>query len=236
MGFLKYCFTISIISLAFDLIWRLAVIIILLLLIPIGIVIGGLIKKQQLALILEYLIIKSLNYYLITSLIFTATFFSIYPINKFGGIMLYAITGGLLLGSLIIAGIRGGRDKASEESNSIALKMLKYDVILLISSLLLYTIMFFVPQIGANYLMISIVKIANHVINWVWGLPIIGYVLGIIGILFILSLILTALGLKPEEWEPISYTPSSSKYYPSSMQSGGTSSSPISSRSRGSSS
>lgn len=229
MEFLKYCFTISIISLAFDLIWRLVAIVIFLILIPLGIMIGGLMKKEQLALTLNYLIIKSLNYYLVASLIFTATFFSIYSVHGLGRIMLYSLTGGFLLASLIIAGIRGTQEK----SNSIALKMLKYDVILLLFSLILYTIMFFVPQIGATYPVISTVKIVNFGINWVWKLPVVGYILGIIGILFILGLILTALGVKPEQWKPVSYTPSTGSYYykdyPSITRGGGSSSSPLSS-------
>ena len=129
--------------------------------------------------------IKLINYYLYISVIGLITLSAI-EISKsfFYGILIILI--GLFFTFLTIGqGMYQGRKEAIESSAYAALEGMKYDTYFLIGSLIFFITVLFFPVVSETFP----VQVLLFVIDWIYKLPIIGFLLSLLGVYSMLGTI-----------------------------------------------
>ncbi len=172
MSIFMYLVTIGIIQLVYGFIWQ-----------YLALLIGGLfvILKQDR---FGAYFVKGLGYYIFISLIALLTLAALKDNQNLTSLVLFALVGLFAVFMAIGGGMNEGRKQATESGAFHALEFMQYDSIFLLASMGVFLLILFIPSLGVNFFTRS----AFTAIEWVSNLPIIGFLLGIGGFLYLLNM------------------------------------------------
>lgn len=131
------------------------------------------------------LFIKGLGVYLLVSLTALLTLGAIHNNPGLFSVIFYPLLGAFIVYMGVAQNTYEGQKQAYMTADYELLESLKHDWIFIIGAPILFIIVLFVPIIGYNPLTLWLIGI----VAWAYNLPIIGWLLGIGGVLFLLSLI-----------------------------------------------
>ncbi|RLB92254.1 MAG: hypothetical protein DRH26_06665 [Deltaproteobacteria bacterium] len=139
-------------------------------------------------------ILKAFGSYLLVSLTAITSLWAMGKSQSLFGLILISCIGGFVLIMSFASNTYAAQKQAMMNYDYRMIESLKYDVFYMLGSLILYIVVLFVPEIAINPLTIWLFDI----IEWAKNFPIIGWLIGIAGVIFMVSMIfygIIALGL-----------------------------------------
>ncbi len=179
MGFLQYIFYLGVINIVFLFIWK------WLFAFPIALLFT-LLKIDQAMLIAKAfrLIVKAFGTYLLASLTALLTLTAIEDAGVIKTV-LYPLIGGVILFMSYASYAYEASKQAQMDFNYEMMDNLKYDGSFMIGAVSLFLITLFFPAIANN----SLIEWLFEAIGWVYELPVIGWIVKIVGVLIVINII-----------------------------------------------
>jgi len=130
-------------------------------------------------------IVKAFGSYLLVSLTAMLTLSALQYNPNILSIILFSLIGVFILFMGYASNYREAQEQAVREYNYELMRSYQYEGIFMVGAVVLYVVTLFVPIIAVNLLTIWLFNI----INWAYNLKVIGWLIGIGGTLFLLSII-----------------------------------------------
>lgn len=171
MAFLEYLFHLGIVYIAFGFIWK------WLFNVPLSVLLVMLKATKG-----KYLV-RAFGAYLQVSLTTLLALAAIEKESDIGSILLFALTGTAILYAGFASNSNEAQKIASITGDHELLKSFQYDAWFVFGAPLLFVITLFLPALAVNPLTLWLLGI----IEWAYNLPVLGWLLGIGGFLFLIS-------------------------------------------------
>lgn len=178
MSILQFIFYLGIINIVFAFVWKWVFVL------PISFLLT-LLKIDK-----GVYFVKAFGFYLLVSLTALLTLGALTSRMLQGdfsttSVILFPLIGAFILYMSFANSSYEAQKQAAMEYDYEAVEMLRYDGLFMIGGLVLYIVALFIPTIARNLL----TKWIFRVIDWAYSLPIIGWLIGLGGILFLISMI-----------------------------------------------
>jgi|GEM_PF-658159 len=170
---LEYILYLGIINIVFSLVWNFVFVL------PISLLLA-LFKTGK-----GTYLLKAFGHYLLVSLIALLTLSMIQLNPGIGSLILFPLIGAFIVFEILGSNSYELQKQAAMEYDYEILSRLRFDGLFIIGAVILFIVTLFVPIIAVNPLTLWIFK----VIDWAYNLKVIGWLLGIGGFLFLLSMI-----------------------------------------------
>ena len=129
-------------------------------------------------------LVKTFGYYLLVSLIAILTLSTIEGKSGIGSLIIYPLIGVFTIYMATASGVHEAEKQASMEYDYETLSLLRYDGLFILGAVILFIVTLFVPAIAVNLL----TQWLFGVIDWGYNLPVIGWIVRILGALFLLNI------------------------------------------------
>lgn len=131
------------------------------------------------------LVVRAVGCYVLVSLVTLITLVGMEFYPSTTNFILFPAIGAFTLFVTFSKGAYDSREEAMREYDYELLRSLRYDGILTLGSLILFIVALFVPVIAIN----PLIQLLFKIIDWAYNLKVIGWVIRIIGVLFMLNII-----------------------------------------------
>ena len=105
--------------------------------------------------------------------------------SSIASVILFCFTGAFVLYMSFAENLYEARKQAVMEYDYNLMKVLQYDELFVIVAPVLYIVTLFIPIIARN----ALTQWLFYAMNWIYNLPVIGWLIGIAGILILLNII-----------------------------------------------
>ena len=170
---LRYLFLLGILNIAFNFLWKWVAVV------PISLLLALFNTSRGL------LLLKAIGAYLLVSCTALLTVSMVKESGSSFDAVAYPILGGLVLYLGIASHSYEACKQAGQSFDYEMLDALKYDGLFIVGSVVFFVVCIFLPNIAVNIVTLRIFE----VISWAYELPVIGWILGIAGVLVMLSVL-----------------------------------------------